>query len=287
MFKMFKPSVVLGIAFFCALLTPGLARAAESPSKGVSPRDVSKEEVLLTEVTQEFQRHNYKKVIQLYRGFIDDHPDRYLPLVVQILYSQALADTGNIDEAIRALKDVLAELPVQMDPLKLRHDLANLLFLQRRFDEARTVYHKMMLDARQHQEMVAKAKERIALLKGKDANAKKKDFVSLQLLDIETALEAGEVPDGSLSLLQQIIDQNPLSPQAAQAGQLQDRIKEVRAEKAKAMLDEARRLYDVDKKYAEVREILNQIAEKYADVGEMPSIEALSKEVDVKLGKGR
>ena len=111
------------------------------------------------------------------------------------------------------------------------------------------------------------------------------EFQGWEELPTETALEAGEVPDGAPSLLQQIIDQNPLSQQSAQAGRIQNRIKEVRTERAKDMLEEARRLYDMEKKYTEVREILTQIVERYSDVSEKPSVEALTKAVDQKLSR--
>jgi len=267
-------------AFFCLFLTPIPSHAADKAS------GVSKEAQLLTEISQEFQRHNYKKVIHLYRDFSDENPDRSPPLIAKIFYSQALADTGNLDDAIKSLKEILTDLPPQADPLRLQYDLANLFFIQRRFDEAKILYQKMLLGANQHQDLLTKAKERIAVMKDKDANSKKKDFVSLQLLDIETALEAGEVPDAAVALLQQIAEQNPTSPQAEQVRRLQNRVKEVRTERAKTLLEEARRLFDVEKKYTEVREFLDEIIEKYSDVCEMPSVEALSKEVDQKL-KGK
>src|SRR5579885_1331001 len=127
------------LLFVILCLFPIRSRAAD-PSTS-TPKEID----LLGEETKEFQRHNYKKVIQLYRDFEESHPDRYLPLSARILYSQALADTGEMNEAIKSLKDILSELPPQADTLKLQYDLANLLFIQRRFDEAKTLYQKMLL----------------------------------------------------------------------------------------------------------------------------------------------
>ena len=252
---------------------------------------ISSEKELADAVSGEFQRHNYKKVIQLYRDYVEANADQSLPTagarlaVVKVFYTQSLADTGEIDEAIKSLKEVLADLSPEVDTLKLQYDLANLLFLQRRYDEARGAFQKILLQSSQVNELLSKARERLALMKDKES--KKKDFVSLQFLDIETNLDAGMVPDGAEAFLQQIAEQAaPGGPQSDQVQRLQERVKEVRAEKAKALLDEARRLYDKEKKYANVREILEQITQYYSDVSEMPSVEALFKQVNSRLGKG-
>lgn len=245
---------------------------------------ISSEKEFADTVSGEFQRHNYKKVIQLYRDFAKGNPDRFLPTVVKVLYSQSLADMGEIDEAIKSLKEVLADFSPEVDTLKLQYDLANLLFLQRRYDEARTAFQKILLQSSQVNELLSKARERLSLMKDKES--KKKDFVSLQILDMESNLDAGTVPDGAEAFLQQIAEQTPTGPQADQARRLQERVREVRGEKAKALLDEARRLYDKERKYADVRDILEQISQYYSDVSEMPSVEALLKEVNSRLGKG-
>ncbi len=239
------------------------------------------------QISGEFERHNYKKVVQLYKEYQEGHPDTSIPPVVRVFYSQALADMGDLDEAIKSLRETLAALSPQVDTFKLQYDLANLLFLQKRYEEAKAAFQKIVIESAQHTEIANKAKERINLMKSKakDSGAKK-DFVSLQLLDIETALDAGEVPDAAEILLQQIAEQNPTSPQAEQARRLQVRLKEVRTQKAKALLDEARRLFDEEKKYTEVREILGQISKSYSDVCEAASVEALLKAVSAKDGKG-
>ena len=102
---------------------------------------------------------SYKKVIELYRRFTAEQPGRYLPLVVKVFYSQALADTGEIDGAIDSLRDVLNELPPEIDPFRLRYDLGNLLFLEKRYDEAEIVYRRLLSRAHQVSEFTERAKE--------------------------------------------------------------------------------------------------------------------------------
>src|SRR5678816_637292 len=96
--------------------------------------DESPENQLKLDVSDAFQGHDYKKVIRLYRQFAASKPDRYIPIGVKVLYSQALADTGDLDGAIDAMKGVLLDVRPEMDPVQLQYDLANLLFLQKRFD---------------------------------------------------------------------------------------------------------------------------------------------------------
>jgi tetratricopeptide (TPR) repeat protein len=236
------------------------------------------------QVNGEFQGHNYEKVIQLYREFAAAQPESYVPLVARVLYSQSLADTGDIDGAIDSLRGALADLPAEVDPSQLRYDLANLLFLQKRYDEAKTDYQKLVLQASHNAEILSKAKERLAGMKDGDANAKKKDYVSLQMIDLETALDAGEVPEGSGAFLAKVIKQNPNSSQAQQARQLQVKIQDVRAQKAKTLLDEARRLFD-EKKYAEAGDILSELRQSYQDVSETASMDALQKSLDGKMAR--
>jgi len=240
---------------------------------------------LKEDVAEAFQGHDYKKVIRLYREFASSQPDRYLPISVKVLYSQALADTGDLDGAIDAMKVALSDADPEMDPIQLQYDLANLLFLQKRFDEARATYRKLLLQAGRNADLLSKAKERLALMKDRDANAKRKDIESLQMIDLETSLDAGEVPDGAEEALARIIRRDPKSQQALEAKGLQDRIKSLRTQKAKALLDEARRLFDEEKKYAAAKNILDQIQSSYADVSETASVEALRKAIDSKLGK--
>ena len=262
------------LIFWGYFLAGATAFAQTTPEKG-----------LVENVVREFQQHNYKQVIQLYREFAAGQPERYLPVVVKVLYSQSLADTGDIDAAIDSLKSVLEDLPPEVDSLQLQYDLANLLFLQKRFEEARVVYRRLTLRAAQTSEILSKAKERLTSMKDLGTGGRKKAFASLEMIDLETALDAGAVPDGAGGFLQGVIDQHPQSPQAAEARRLQARLKETRTQKARALLEEARRLFDQEKKYPEVRDLLEQIQRSYADVSEMPSVEALSKAVQAKLGK--
>lgn len=243
------------------------------------------EKTLVENVVREFQGHNYKRVIQLYREFAAGQPERYLPVIVKVLYSQALADTGDLDGAIDSLKAVLEDLPAEVDSLKLQYDLANLLFLQKRFEEAGAIYRRIVLRSEQAAEILSKAKARLDSMKDLEAGGRKKDIASIEMMDLETALDAGSVPDGAEAFLKRIINRYPKTHQAAEARRLQARLKDMRVQKAQSLLDEARRLFDEEKKYAEVRDLLEEIRHSYADVSEMPSVEALFKAVQAKLGK--
>lgn len=233
-------------------------------------------------VQQEFQEHNYKKVIRLYEDFTEAQSDAFLPLTVRVLYSQSLADTGELEDAIQVLREILAEFTPEVDALLLQYNLANLLFMERRYQEARAAYQKALLYSSRYQEIQSKARERLNLMK--DSEGRKKDTASLQLIEIETSLEAGEVPDGAEALLKQMADQKNPNFYSEQARRLLAKVKEVRTKKAGSLLDEARRLFDEERKYLEVREILEQLARDYSDVCEIQSVEVLRKEVDRKLG---
>lgn len=237
---------------------------------------------LRKEVQEEFQRHNYKKVIQLYRDFTSANPELFPSLIVKALYSQSLADTGEIDQAIDVLKEILADFPPQLDPLRLQYDLANLLFMQRQYEEARAAYQKVLLQASRNDEIRMKARDRIALMK--QSEGRKKDILSLQLLEIETSLESNEVPEGAEGVLNELLAKNPEGPQADRARKLLDRIREVRIGKAAALLGEARRLFDQERKYNEVRQILEQMVKDYSDVADMQSAQLLLKEANRRLG---
>ncbi len=235
------------------------------------------------EMKSEFQRHNYKKVMQLYKDYISVHEGNFIPLSLRVFYSQALADTGDLDGAIKILQEVLSDWPVSMSLTRLQYDLANLLFMQGKKEEARSLYQKILVQNSKLQEISTKSRERLSQMK--QVESKKKGLLSLQLLDIETSLEAGEVPEGSADLLKQIQEKNPGSPQAERGKVLLVKISEIRTEKSRALLDEARRLFDEEKKYDDVRELLDQIEKEYSDVAEIKSIEALRKEVKTKSGK--
>src|SRR5262245_45043701 len=104
-------------AFLIALFLLPLQnlRAGESP-----------EQTLKQDVSVAFQGHDYKKVVRLYREFSASKPDRSVPMSVKVLYGQALADTGDLDGAIDAIRDALSDVSPEMDPIQLQYDLANL-----------------------------------------------------------------------------------------------------------------------------------------------------------------
>ncbi|MBI3540694.1 MAG: hypothetical protein HY073_00885 [Deltaproteobacteria bacterium] len=235
---------------------------------------------LQVDIKKEFQKHNYKKVIQLYRDYTEEHPDEFLAPIVRIYYSESLADTGSLDPSIDVLKDVLSDLPEETDALRLQYSLANLYFMQKHYPEATRGYQLFLLQLSHDNELASKVRDRLSLMKGREG--RKKDLRSLQLLDIETSLEAGNVPDGADIFLKQIIEQNQKGSDVPRAKDLLEKIHVVRTEKAKALLDEARRIYDEEKQYAEVQEILDKITQEYADIADMKSVEALSRSVRIR-----
>jgi tetratricopeptide (TPR) repeat protein len=255
----------------------------QAQSKGDAKGEILTQDLLVS-IPSDFDRHDYKKVVRLYRDYVSNHPEKYIPMVVRILYSQSLANLGEVEDSIVSLKNLLSDLPPQFDPMKLQYDLANLLFLQNRLDEARSAYQKVMILGENSRQVQAKSKERLAWIRAKEEGGRGKDLISLRLSDIETLLEIGEIPDGADIFLKQVIQdqKGPESPSVKKAKKLLTRIQEIRTERAKALLDEARRLYDEEKKFTEVREILNQILASYSDVVELPSVEALMKAVSNK-----
>jgi len=272
-------AIFAAVGLWTALNTPLHARKSEETLAGEIP-----EQVLVRDVSTAFQSHDFKKVIRLYREFAASKPDRYLPLIVKVLYSQALADTGETDDSIEALRGILEELPPAADPLQLQYDLANLLFQQKRYEEAKAVYSRLVLQGSGALQILSQAKSRLSLLKEREGG-KKKDFDSLEMIDLETALDAGEIPEGAEAYLRRISDRNANSSQALEAKRLQYKIKDLKSQKAQGMLDEARRLFDVEKKFSEVIEILDRIERLYPDVAEKPSLDALRNAVLSKMGK--
>lgn len=273
----------------CAMIAAlGLLMAWNCPLHAKKSGEIvageSPEQLLVRDVSLAFQSHDFKRVIRLYREFAASKPDRYLPLIVKVLYSQALADTGETDDAIEALQSVLEQLPPAVDPLQLQYDLANLLFQQKRYDEAKSAYSRLVIQASGSSQILSQAKSRLSLLKEREGG-KRKDFDSLEMIDLETALDAGEIPEGAEAYLRRIAERNGGSPQSLEAGRLQNRIKELKSQKAKTMLDEARRLFDVEKKYGEVLGLLDRIERLYPDVAEKPSLDALRSAVLSKMGK--
>lgn len=263
--------------FFCLFF--GLFPFPQAASKTPEVTTQSLQQNIL----KEFQRHNFKKVIRLYTDFKEQQPDQYIPFAVRISSSQALAETGDIEGAIQIITEAIRDLPSEVNATKLHYDLANLLFIEKRYDEAEVLYQKILLMAAPYHEIEMKARERLTLMKGREG--RKKDQLSLQLLDIEMALEGGAVPDGAVAFLKEIEMRPKPVAQAERIKKLLEKIQEINTAKSQALLDEARRVFDEEKNYPEVREILEQILREYPDVCDKPSVEALMKVVDARQGK--
>ncbi len=262
---------------------------SQAQSEPADPKTASIEaKDLVFSVQSDFERHDYRKVIRVYRAYVSSHPEKYVPTIVRIFYSQSLANSGEVEDAIAALKNLLSDMPPQLNPVKLHYDLANLLFIQNRLEEARMAYQKVVILGENSRQDLAKSKERLAWIRTKEEGGRGRDLISLRLIDLETALEIGDIPDGAAVFLKQIVQdangaENPATNSTTEkAKKLLVRIQDIRTERARALLDEARRLYDEEKKFNEVREILNQILTSYGDVVEKPSVEALLKAVSNK-----
>lgn len=240
---------------------------------------------LQKEVQKEFERHDFQKVKNLYQKYVESRSDTDIPLVVQVYYGQSLANSGNVTEAIEVLQKVLARFPPEVRYGKLHYDLGNLLLMEKRSEEARQAFERVIYESSRSKELGSKARERLVQMKDKES--KKKDVSNLQLIEIESALESGEAPDEAFLILQKVEEQNSNNPIGEQARSLLVRFKEVRKQKAAALLDEARRLFDIERKFNDVRVLLEQIEREYPDFEEKQSVEALIQLVDQKLGKAR
>lgn len=194
-----------------------------------------------------------------------------------------LANQGKLDEAISRLQEILKKSSPELDSIRLQYDLANLLFLQGRYREARAAYHRVSLMGDDYQGIVTRSKERINKLVEREA--KKKDTLILQLIDVETALDAGQFPtDGSKDFLKKVVaDPNQIAHHARAEGLLKQ-IQMMEDEKARQRLDEARQLFDDKKDYRAVLNLLEEIQRDFPDSEEMPSVEILLKETKKKLG---
>jgi len=121
----------------------------------------------------------------------------------EVQEAHQLAEQGKLDEAIRMLGQLVREVPSESLAVKLHYDLANLLFVQGRYREARAVYTRVIQLAEDQQEMTRRSRERIA--KMKERESQKKDEVALQLIDIETAVDLGQFPpSGSKEFLRTV-----------------------------------------------------------------------------------
>lgn len=239
-------------------------------------------------IETDFKGNNFKGVIERYRSYVKQNPEGHIPLVVQSYYSEALANVGEVDEAIEALRKMLKEFPPHLDPIRIQYHLAHLLFMENKQPEARAAYEKVVLMSKGHHELVAKAQDRLAKMKAKEVG--RRDKVALELYDIESLLEAGEVPVGVEEYLNGIIaKRNSLRSgrdgNSDKAEELLARVKQIKDDKARALLNEARRLFDEERKYAEVREILEGILREFPTTNERQSVETLLQEVNRRLPK--
>lgn len=228
-------------------------------------------------VATEFDKHNHKKIIKLYEDFREQNPNRVLPFRARVMYCQALAEVGDTEGAIKNLRELVADWPVRLDIIKIQYDLANLLFMQGMKDEARDVFEKILLQSDESAQIVQKSKERLFQLK--QMESKKKDVTGLQILEIQTSLEIGEISQDNISFLKKVIETEPNTRNSTKAREVLQRANEVRTQRYKALLDEARRLFDEEKKYQESQEIIDNIERDYFDILEAPSVEALKKAI--------
>ena len=114
--------------------------------------------------------------------------------------------------------------------------------------------------------------------------------MALELYDIESLLEVGEIPVGVEEYLNGIITKSDTAKanedgNRDKAQDLLEKTKQVKDEKARALLNEARRLFDEERKYAEVREILESILREFPTTSERYSVETLLQEVNRRLPK--
>ncbi|MBI2982135.1 MAG: tetratricopeptide repeat protein [Deltaproteobacteria bacterium] len=201
----------------------------------------------------------------------------------EIDQSHRLAGEGKIDDAISKLGSLLKSLPEQSYLMQIQYDLANLLFLQGRYPEARAAYFRVVMLGEDQKQMVARSKERIEKMKEKESS--KGDDITIRLIDIETSLDAGQLPpEGSRQFLKEIESQ-PAHPSAEKARRLRLRIRETENAKALLLLNEARALFDKRKDYAKVLSILEAIKQEFPNTDEMTSVEILMEMTKKRLGR--
>ena len=192
-----------------------------------------------------------------------------------------LAAEGKLDESIERLREILNEAPSEYYQLRLQYDLANLLFVQGRYREARAGYHRVLMMIEDQNEMVTRARERIA--KMKDRESKKKDEVSIQLIDLETQVDLGQIPPEESRNFLRKIERNEQSIHQTRARELFQRVVEMENERARELLNQARHLFDKEKNYLAVTNILETIQREFPDTTEMPSVQILVDETERRL----
>ncbi|MBI2083913.1 MAG: tetratricopeptide repeat protein [Deltaproteobacteria bacterium] len=202
---------------------------------------------------------------------------------VELESSHRLAGEGKIDEAIKKLQDLLKEAPSQSYLIRIQYDLANLLFLQGRYPEARAAYYKVIMLNEDQKQMVARAQERIE--KMKEREARKGDQVAIRLIDIETTLDAGQFPPaGTIDFLKEIESQ-PTHLSFEKAHLLRARIVDMENKKALEILNEARQLFDQKKDYGKILALLETIVQEFPNTDEMPSVQILMEETRKRLSR--
>lgn len=194
--------------------------------------------------------------------------------------AHALADHGKIDQAIEKLKELLIEIQKEkINPLRLKYDLANLLFLQGRYQEAEVVYREVVKMAEEENELLQRSQARVHRMQERET--KKTDQMAIKLIEIETALNQEERPAaGSREYLQKV----PLeSLHYERAGSLLSRLQLLENKMAGQMLNEARQIFDSRKDYPKVIEILKSIEQEFPGTDEMSSVRILRQETEKKL----
>lgn len=199
--------------------------------------------------------------------------DLHQKVQMELETSHRLAGEGEIDEAISKLQSLLKETSNQSYLMKIQYDLANLLFLQGRYPEARAVYYQVILLNEDQKQMVSRSRERIE--KMKEREVRKGDQVAIRLIDIETTLDAGQLPPAGTIQFLKDIEIQAAHPSAERAHLLRERIIDVENKKAMELLNEARRLYDKKKDYPKVLSLLETIVQEFPNTEEMPSVEIL------------
>ncbi len=192
-----------------------------------------------------------------------------------------LASRGKMDEAIQGMLELLNEFPNGSESIQIRYDLANLLFLQGRYRDARLQYQKVMIQSDLHRQLAERAGKRIAKIDERDS--KSKDLTGLKLIEIEAALDAGQMPpEGSRELMKKIRE-DAVSPHQEWAGRLLHREVELQNGRARVLLNEARQLFDSRRDYPRVQGLLEEIQRDFPDTEEMPSITILLEETKRRL----
>ena len=143
------------------------------------------------------------------------------------------------------------------------------------------MYTRVIQLAEDQQEMTRRSRERIA--KMKERESQKKDEVALQLIDIETAVDLGQFPPSGSKEFLRTVEKETASLHRERAGRLLEQLLALEDTRVRALLNEARRLYDEEKNYPGVVPLLETIVRDYPDCEEMPSVRILLEETQKRL----